>query len=337
MTAVVAAVDVGGTRMKAALVDREGRELVTLTRPTPQALDVPGALVQAVAATVGELRARETGQDRDATHQDDGAAGHDRHASEQDRHASDAREVVAVGVVVPGIVDDARGVAVWASNLGWRDLPVTEPLSDVLGVPVALGHDVRAGLRAEVDWGAAAGSRNVLFIPLGTGIAGALMLDGHVVSADGWAGEIGHVVVEPDGLPCPCGQRGCLETVSSAAAVARAYAARTAGRPGAGGGAALDAEAVAGLVRAGDPDAVAVWDHAVAALARSLVMMTTATGVDHILVGGGLAQSGETLLAPLREAVLASLTFQRAPRIERALLGERAGCLGAACLAWDVA
>lgn len=306
MTAVVAAVDVGGTRMKAALVDRDGHEVVTLTRPTPAALDVPGALVQAVAETVAELRE---------------AAG------------TDAVQVVAAGVVVPGIVDDVRGVAVWASNLGWRDLPVTAPLSELLGTPVALGHDVRAGLRAEVAWGAAAGSRNVLFIPLGTGIAGALMLDGHVVAADGWAGEIGHVVVEPEGLPCPCGQRGCLETVASASAVARAYAARTAGR----GGAPLDAEAVAGLVRAGDADAVAVWDHAVTALARSLVMMTTATGVDHILVGGGLAQSGETLLEPLRAAVHASLTFQREPRIERARLGERAGCLGAACLAWDVA
>ena len=158
------------------------------------------------------------------------------------------------------------------------------------------------------------------------------MLDGHVVAADGWAGEIGHVVVEPEGLPCPCGQRGCLETVASASAIARAYAARIAGR----GGVPHDAEAVAALVRAGDADAVAVWDHAVAALARILVMMTTATGIDHILVGGGLAQSGETLLAPLREAVRASLTFQREPRIERARLGERAGCLGAACLAWDL-
>src|SRR5690242_2665145 len=191
--------------MKAALVDRDGRQLVTLTRPTPTGLDLPGALVRAVAATVEELGARATTEARDPT---------------------EPLEVAAAGVVVPGIVDDARGVAVWASNLGWRDLPVTAPLADLLGVPVALGHDVRAGLRAEVAWGAATGSRNVLFIPLGTGIAGALMLDGHVIAADGWAGEIGHVVVEPDGLPCACGQRGCLETVASAAAVARAYAAR---------------------------------------------------------------------------------------------------------------
>ena len=327
MTAVVAAVDVGGTRRKAALVDRDGREVVTLTRPTPSALDVPGALVRAVADTVAELRDAA----RDLT-EGTGPESPDVDAPEVVAPEVVAPEVVAAGVVVPGIVDDGRGVAVWASNLGWRDLPVTGPLSELLGVPVALGHDVRAGLRAEVAWGAATGSRNVLFIPLGTGIAGALMLDGHVVAADGWAGEIGHVVVEPEGLPCPCGQRGCLETVASASAIARAYAARTAGR----GGGPHDAEAVAALVRAGDADAVAVWDHAVAALARILVMMTTATGIDHILVGGGLAQSGETLLAPLREAVRASLTFQREPRIERARLGERAGCLGAACLAWDL-
>lgn len=309
---LVGAVDVGGTRVKAALVDAAGAEVVAATEPTPAGLGRPGVLVDAVVQTVHRLRAQAAAEDRD---------------------------VVACGVVVPGIVDDASGVAAYSANLGWRDLPLAQPLASALGVPVAIGHDVRAGLLAETRWGAAQGSRHVLFLPLGTGIAGALMLDGHVVVADGWSGEVGHVVVEPGGPVCGCGARGCLEAVASAAAIERAYAA-SAPSPGAVGERVdadrVDAERVATLVAAGDPRATAVWDRAVDALARAVVMVTTTTGVDHVLIGGGLAQSGAVLLDPLRERVERSLTFQRVPRIERATLGDRAGCLGAACLAWDL-
>jgi glucokinase len=308
VTQVVAGVDVGGTRIKAALVDRQGAQLAVTTRPTPPGLDAPGALTEAVAGVVEELRTQSPGF-----------------------------EVAAGGVVVPGIVDQERRVGVYASNLGWRDLPIGEPVEERLGLPVAVGHDVRAGLLAEVTWGAARGSRHVLFLPLGTGIAGALMLDGHLILADGWGGELGHVVVAPDGPQCACGARGCLETLASASAVARGYAARLAEHGAATSTAEpVDAERVAALVAEGDADAVAVWQRAVTALSRAIVMMTTATGVEHVLVGGGLAQSGDLLLGPLRAEVERSLTFQRVPRIEAATLGDRAGSLGAACLAWGL-
>lgn len=301
---MVAAVDVGGTRVKAALVDRDGREVESRTVPTVPGADVQGVLVDQVAGLVRDLEA--------GTRQ--------------------PVELVACGVVVPGLVDGEAGVARWSANLGWRDLPVTSPLAALLDAPVALGHDVRAGLVAEARWGAARGASNVLFMPVGTGIAGALMLDGRVVVADGWAGELGHVVVEPDGPRCGCGAHGCLEAVASAAAVERAYAARSASA----GGTRTGADRVAALVDAGDAVATQVWGVAVQALARAIVVTVTLTGVDRVLVGGGLAQSGETLLGPLRRAVEAQLTFQRVPTIERARLGERAGCLGAAALAWDL-
>lgn len=304
MSQVVAAVDVGGTRVKAALVDAAGHEVESLTVPTVSGASGAGVLVGQVAGLVRDLR-----------------------DSAGSRH-----EVGACGVVVPGLVDGFAGVARWSANLGWRDLPVSGPLTDLLGLPVALGHDVRAGLVAEVRWGAASGARNVLFLPVGTGIAGALMLDGRVVEADGWAGELGHVVVEPDGPLCGCGAHGCLEAVASAAAVERRYAALSV--PVAGG--PVGADRIASLVDASDPLAVEVWGVAVEALARAVTLTVTLTGVERVLVGGGLAQSGETLLGPLRAAVASRLTFQRAPTIERAQLGERAGCLGAAALAWDL-
>lgn len=301
----VAGVDIGGTRIKGALVDRSGRAVHAVTVPTPPDLGSPGAVTRAVTRVVAELL---------------GEAGRLGHGV----------RLRACGVVVPGLVDEDRGVAVRAANLGWRDLAVTAPLQEALGVPVALGHDVRAGLLAELRLGAARSAEDALFVPLGTGIACALLVDGRVLHAGGYAGELGHVQVEPAGLRCGCGGRGCLETVSSAAAIERAYAAA------AGLGAAVGADVVAALVVAGDPHATAVWDRAVAALARALVMAVTLTGARLVLVGGGLAASGEVLLDPLRRAVHAGLTFQRAPTIERAALGDRAGCLGAGCLAWDL-
>jgi glucokinase len=306
---VVVAVDIGGTRVKAALVDRDGTERVAHTLSTPAGLEQPGAVVDLVVDLVEEL-GRSGGQTVAAV------------------------RPVACGVVLPGLVDDARGVALYSANLGWRDLPLGEPLSQRLEMPVALGHDVRAGLLAEARLGAARGAQHALFVPVGTGIAGALMVDGHVLVADGFAGELGHLVVDVGGPLCGCGARGCLEAVASAAAVEKAYAARTGGSLARGE--RLGADRVAALVAAGDPDATAVWEAAAAALARALVTTVTITGVDLVLVGGGLAQSGELLLDPVREAVRAQLTFQRMPTITAAVLGDRAGCLGAALLAWDL-
>jgi glucokinase len=293
---VVAAVDLGGTRTKAALVERELSVVVRLMEPTPPdlALDVGGT----VASVVSRLAAL----------------------------SSDVR-VVGCGVVVPGVIDEATGVGVVSVNHGWRDLPIRSRVLEAVGVPTIVGHDVRAGLVAEARIGAATGARNALFLPVGTGIAAALMVDGHVLSGDGWAGELGHVSVEPDGPRCPCGGTGCLEVVASASAVGREYANRS--------GELVDARVVAQRVGDGDALAVAVWDRAVTALARAIVATVTLTGIDLVLVGGGLAQSGETLLAPLREKVEVLRTFQRPARIVSPALADWAGCLGAACLSWD--
>jgi glucokinase len=297
---VVAAVDVGGTRIKAALVTASYDSLATVTMPTPKNItaDIGGV----VHATVTELLAA---------------------AAKDDHHA----QVVGCGVVVPGLVDEARGVGMFSVNLGWRDLPIRDPVASLLGVPTVVGHDVRAGLLAETRLGAARGARHALFLPVGTGIAGALLLDGAVISADGRAGELGHLLIDPAGPPCKCGATGCLEVIASAAAIEREYAVRT--------GRSAGAEEVAVRATEGDPTAAAVWARAVAALAQAIVATVTITGVDLVLIGGGLAESGAALLDPLREEVRSRLTFQRPPRLERAALGVRAGCLGAACLAWD--
>ncbi|MGW5429472.1 ROK family protein [Streptomyces sp. NPDC004059] len=236
----------------------------------------------------------------------------------------------AAGIAVPGIVDEQRGIASYAANLGWRDVPLRALLTQRLGIPVALGHDVRTGGLAEGRIGAGKGADRFLFVPLGTGIAGAIGIDGRVeAGAHGFAGEIGHVVVRPGGIACPCGQRGCLERYASASAVSEAWAA-------AGGAPDADAADCAKAVVSGDPNAVRVWREAVDALADGLVAALTLLDPRTLIIGGGLAEAGEVLFQPLRDAVRRRVTFQKLPAIVPAALGDTAGCLGAGLLARDL-
>ncbi|MBB1244764.1 ROK family protein [Streptomyces durbertensis] len=298
------ALDVGGTGMKAALMGADGGLLHQARRPTRRE-DGPQAVTAAVLDFAAELR----------------RVGVERYGEEP----------AAAGVAVPGIVDEVDGQVAYAANLGWRDLPLRDLLEERLaGVRVALGHDVRAGGLAEGRLGAGAGVDRFLFVPLGTGIAGAIGIDGRVeAGAHGGAGEIGHVIVRPDGPLCGCGARGCLEALASASAVGRAWAAAS-GDPTAG---AADA---ARAVAAGDPRAAAVWADAVDALAAGLVTAVRLLDPRMVIVGGGLAEAGDVLFRPLRDAVADRVRFQRLPSIVPAALGDAAGCLGAGLLAWDL-
>ncbi|MGV9275263.1 ROK family protein [Streptomyces griseosporeus] len=300
----VIALDVGGTGMKAALVGADGELLHQSRRPTGRERG-PDAVVDAVLGFAADLRAH------------------------GEQHLGEPAS--AAGVAVPGIVDERDGIAAYSANLGWRDVPLRDLLARRLGgIPVALGHDVRAGGLAEGRIGAGQGADRFLFVPLGTGIAGAIGIGGRVESgAHGCAGEIGHVVVRPGGTPCPCGQRGCLERYASAAAVSEAWAAAT-GDPDA------DAADCAKSVASGNPNAVRVWREAVDALADGLVTALTLLDPRAIVIGGGLAEAGETLFTPLRDAVRQRVTFQKLPEIVPAALGDTAGCLGAGLLAWDL-
>ncbi len=189
---------------------------------------------------------------------------------------------------------------------------------------------MRTGALAEGRVGAGRDADRFLFVALGTGIAGGIGVEGRVeAGAHGFAGEIGHIVVRPQGAPCPCGQRGCLERFASAAAVSEAWAAAS-GDPDA------DAADCAKAVESGDPKAQAVWQEAIDALADGLVTALTLLDPRTLIIGGGLAEAGETLFTPLREAIRSRITFQKQPSIVPAALGDGAGCLGAGLLAWDL-
>jgi glucokinase len=294
----VVAIDVGGTTIKAGLVSADGTLRGAMRRPT-RAADGPDAVVETILGVASDLAA--------------------------------LGSVEAAGIVVPGVVDEVTGTAVWAANIGFRDVPVRDLVAKRLGVPAALGHDVRAGGLAEARLGAGRGARYVLFVAIGTGIAAGYTVDGVPLSgAHGAAGEIGHIVVRPDGPACGCGNRGCLEAIASASAVARRYSA-AAGGPDTTDAAASAAD-VAVRARAGEPLAVEVWRETIDALADGLLTGLALFDPEVVVVGGGLAEAGEALLAPLRLALRARLTFHREPRLVRAELGDEAGCLGAGLL-----
>ncbi|WP_111554801.1 ROK family protein [Kitasatospora sp. SolWspMP-SS2h] len=300
----VIALDVGGTGMKAALVAQDGSVLFEARRPTGREHG-PDAVVATILDFAADL-ARE-GRTRF------GAA------------------PLAAGVAVPGTIDEGNGIAVFSANLGWRDLPMRKLLGERLGgIPVALGHDVRSGGLAEGRIGAGRGVDRFLFIALGTGIAGAIGIHGSIeAGAHGYGGEIGHVVVRPGGPLCGCGARGCLETLASASAVSRAWAA-------ASGDPEADAAACASAVDAGDPRAAEVWQEAVDALADGIALAQSLLDPSTVIVGGGLAEAGDTLFTPLRAAVTGRLTFQMPPEVVPAMLKDTAASLGAGLLAWDL-
>lgn len=298
---VVIALDVGGTGMKCALVRPDGMVHHAERHPT---LAARGP--EAVTANILDVAA--------------GLA---------DRARADGLDPVAAGIAVPGVVDEENGIAVWSSNVGFRDVPLRDLVTDRLGVPAALGHDVRVGGMAEARLGAGRDQRHVLFMAIGTGIAAAHVVDGKAFAgAHGAAGEVGHVIVRPGGLKCGCGARGCLETVASASAIGRRYAELS----GITDAAAFD---VAARSAAGEPLATAVWKDAVEALADGLLTAQALYDAGTVVLGGGLAEAGEALLAPLRVALDQRTTFHRMPQLVRAALGDTAGCLGAALLALD--
>lgn len=305
----VLALDIGGTGIKGALIGTDRRRPRHEARRPTRRDAGPDAVVEGVLRFARELY--DTGRDRWGT------------------------PPLAAGVVLPGIVDETTGTAVYAANLDWRDLPLRRLLSDALdGLDVRLGHDVRTAGLAEARLGAAAkaGSGRFFFVALGTGIACAIGTGGGMEhGAHGGAGELGHIIVRPGGARCGCGQRGCLETLASAAAVTRAWAAAC-------GDPAATAADCARAVAAGDPAARAVWQRAVDALADGLLTGISLLDPEIVVIGGGLGEAGDTLLTPLRTALTdRAVAFHRLPELLPAALGDAAGRLGAGLLAWDAA
>lgn len=303
-TDLVAALDIGGTKIAGALVDGHGRILVRAQRPTPAQED-GDTVMRAVGEVLGELT---------STPLWSGAT--------------------AVGIGSAGPVDASAGTVSPVNVPGWRDFPLVERVRAVTGgLPVELIGDGVAITAAEHWQGAARGHDNALCMVVSTGVGGGLVLGGKLhPGPTGNAGHIGHISVELDGDPCPCGARGCVERIASGPNIAR-RALDNGWRPGPDG--ETSAAAVAAAARVGDPVAVASFERAAQALAAGIAATATLVEIDIAVIGGGVAGAGDILFAPLRTALknYATLSFVQHLTVTPAVMGTDAGLVGAAAAA----
>lgn len=246
------------------------------------------------------------------------------------RTVSAGHRLVAVAVAIPGLVDEATGTVIRSSNVPQLDgRPLGPELTEMLDVPVMILNDGRAAAVAEARWGAGAAAHDVFTLALGTGIAGSHIVDGAIVDgANGSAGELGHVVIEPGGLPCSCGQQGCLETVIGAPALRRFW--------NAAGGEGSARELLAAYDE-GDPRAVAIVQAAARHLADAILTLLALVDPGVVVVGGGLASEPHRLVTLAASYVAELATFHRVPPIVPARLGRWAGSVGAAAEARTLA
>ncbi|WP_104169293.1 ROK family protein [Cryobacterium sp. M23] len=297
--AAVLACDIGGTDTKAALFDPAGRMLGLSRTATPlRGTDTADAVLDLVEHL---------------------AAG----------FARDFPDVhpTAVGLIAPGIVDDEQGIGIHSANLHWDNVPFKKLTEVRLNLPASFSHDVRAAGEAEHRLGAARPFRDAVVMVSGTGIAASIILGGRAHIAGGFAGEIGHSIIDPCGEVCACGAVGCLETVASAGAILRRYC-LAGGRPAEPMPAS--AKQVLALAQTGDLEARRVWNDALDALALVIEQLASVLAPEAVVIGGGLSQAGDALFVPLRERVDALLSFHRRPLLLPARIGENAGLLGAA-------
>jgi glucokinase len=298
MTCVLA-IDIGGTKLAAALVDEAGSLLRTATRPTPRT-----EVLSALAALIAEVT-------------DGGPPPH------------------AVGVGCAGPLDLATGTVSPVNLPSWRGFPLRDELGTLTGLPTVLAGDAQCMALGEHWLGAGRGSAALLGVVVSTGIGGGLVIEGTpLLGSAGNAGHVGHMSIDPYGERCECGGRGCVERYSSGPNLAR-WALENGWSPASGEN--PDARALATDAAAGHPVAVSAFERGARALAGMIASTAAVVELDTVVIGGGVSAAGKVLFEPLERALddVAGLAFIRAVQVRQTTLGVRAGLAGAAKLAWD--
>lgn len=323
MTCVLA-IDIGGTKLAAALVDEAGSILRSDTRPTPRS-DVMSAL----AALIKEVM-------------DDGPP------------------PLAAGIGCAGPVDLAAGTVSPVNMPSWRGFPLRREVRELTGLPTVLAGDAQCFALGEHWLGAGRDCASLLGVVVSTGIGGGLVIDGvPLLGPTGNAGHVGHMSIDPYGERCECGGRGCVERYSSGPNMTR-WALENGWTPGSASGsngtgpgitgtdsgttaqaphgtpAKADARALAQDAAAGDPIAVAAFERGARALAGMIASTAAAVEINAVVIGGGVSAAGKVLFEPLEQALddVAGLPFVKAVQVRQSTLGVRASLAGAAHLAW---
>jgi len=305
-------VDIGGTKVAAGVVDENGTVLARTRRRTPST--DPDAVEDVIATCVEELRVE--------------------------------HEVGAVGVGAAGFIDHARGVVLVAPNLAWHDEPLQEAVARRVGLPVCVDNDANTAAWAEYRFGAGQGEDHLVVVTVGTGIGGGIVLGGELFRGRwGIAAEFGHMQVSQSGRRCGCGQHGCWEQYCSGRALLHEAREIADVQPGygrrlleLGGGRpeGIEAPEVTAAAREGDPAALDCFEEVGTWLGQGLADLAAALDPGAFVIGGGVADAGELLLAPARRVFAERLTGGPArphAEIRLAALGNEAGLVGAADLA----
>ena len=309
-------IDLGGTFIKFNLVDEAGTPVETLQLPTPGNID--GVVEQMVAGA--------------------------RQALESNDVATD--DAVGVGIGSPGPLDIEAGIVLATPNIeGMENVPLRDLVAEGLSLPAVLENDANAAAYGEFIAGAGRDASNMVMLTLGTGVGGGVVIDGKLLhGSHGMGAELGHIVVQPEGRLCGCGQTGCLEQYASATFLAK-NAMRMIDEDGRSGAlaevyrrkGAIDAKDINEARRGGDELAAEVWDEAANYLALGCVDLCRAFDPDMIVLGGGMTGAGEDLMVPLRKHFTDlhwNMTEQMTD-IVIAGLGNDAGAIGAAGVAWQ--
>ena len=307
-------VDVGGMSIKAGLVDEEGNILYKHSCPT----GVKRGYVAVIRdiAQLGLATVAKSGHSMD--------------------------EVKAIGIGIPGIMDQHTGIVPFCTNLAWHDVPILEEMKQYTDLPVYVDNDATVAGLAESVKGVSASTKDSVFVTLGTGVGGGIIINGKPFSgAHGVASEIGHMVTVAGGLPCTCGKRGCWERYASATALIRAGRVLCAEKPGCplmqavdGDIRALTAKDVIDLAMDGDADCVKIFDDYIYHLVVGLTNLINVYDPEVIVLGGGVSHSGEFLLNAVRALLPKYVFFKSMPyaKVELAQLTNDAGIIGAAML-----
>ena len=304
-------IDIGGTKIAGALVDADGQIVKELRVPSP-AQD-SSALVDAVVGLIEEL--------------------------------ADGYEVLGAGVAAAGFIDDEQSNIIYAPNINWRNEPFKARLEAKLDIPVIIENDANAAGWAEYRYGAGKGYKHMVMLTIGTGVGGAVITDSKMLRGGfGIAGELGHLRIVPNGLPCGCGQNGCLESYGSGTALLKA--AKALADSGDPSGAKLrELQATAGqlsgqevyqAILEQDPGALRLLAELGDWLGQGIASLVAVLDPQIVVIGGGVSAAGDLLLNPIREGYLRSLPA-RGFRPELVITGAEfvndAGVVGAADLA----
>lgn len=309
---IFAGVDLGGTNIEAALVDEEGNVLAHRTHPTEANLGYK-KVIENIVGTLEDIKG--------------------------------GRSIKAIGLCSPGLLDIYEGVCLFAGNLGFRNVELKRPLEETFSVPTFIENDVNAAALGEWRFGAGKGTQDFILVMVGTGVGAGVISGGSLIHGKSNAtAEIGHTIVEKDGLFCNCGGRGCLEMYASATGIVRMmrqYLTRgnysSVIKDVRGDLDKLTAAVIAQRAAEGDSLSKQVMREAAEYLGVALVNYVNTFNPEMVAIGGGVARAGDILLKPVEEFIKSRAMEVQARDVSvvRSSLGEDAGTIGAAAVAME--